>query len=116
MIPRDKVEALVAAHEALAEDPAAAAVWIRRDDSTVWLVEVIPSLREEDGPEEPIFFSPGVQFRFPFALIAGTRQTLETTLRSDLELARLVAGGEILLDRSGDAKALVTLASHLAAA
>ncbi len=116
MIPRDKVEALVAAHEALDEDPAAAAVWIRRDEPTVWLLEVIPSLPNAEGPEEPIFFNPGVQFRFPLALIAGTRPTLEATLQSDPELARLVATGEILLDRSGDAQALVALASELAAA
>lgn len=116
MIPRSKVAELVAAHESLPEDPAAAAVWIRKDDPTVWLLEVIPTLPEEDRPEEPIFFNPGVEFRFPLALIAGTRRTLESTLRADPELARLVASGEVMLDRSGDARALVALASELAAA
>lgn len=115
MIPRTKVAELVAAHEALSEDPAAAAVWIRKEESTVWLLEVIPSLPEEDQPEEPIFFSPGVEFRFPLALIAGTRRTLESTLRKDRELARFVASGEVMLDRSGDAQALIALASELAA-
>ena len=116
MIPRSKVEELVAAHESLLEDPAAAAVWIRKDDPTVWLLEVIPTLPEEDRPEEPIFFNPGVEFRFPLALIAGTRRTLESTLRANPELARLVASGEVMLDRSGDASALIALASELAAA
>ncbi|MBN1606605.1 MAG: hypothetical protein JW940_08215 [Polyangiaceae bacterium] len=112
MIPRGKVAELVATHEALAEDPAAAAVWIRRDEPTVWLVEVVPTLRDDDTPEEPIFFNPGVRFRFPLALIAGTRRTLEITLRANPELA----SGEVMLDRSGDARALVELASELAAA
>ncbi len=116
MIPHTKVAELVAAHESLKDDPACAAVWIRKDDSTVWLLEVIPTLPEEDRPEEPIFFNPGVAFRFPLALIAGTRRTLESTLRADPELARLVASGEVMLDRSGDAQELVALASKLAAA
>jgi len=116
MIPRSKVAELVAAHESLRDDPAAAAVWIRKDDPTVWLLEVIPTLPEEDRPEEPIFFNPGVEFRFPLALIAGTRRTLESTLRANPELARLVASGEVMLDRSGDAQALISLASELAAA
>jgi hypothetical protein len=95
---------------------AKAADWIRTDEPTVWLLEVIPTLRDEDTPEEPIYFNPGVQFRFPLALIAGTRRTLETTLRANHELAKLVASGEVMLDRSGDARALVALASELAAA
>jgi hypothetical protein len=52
----------------------------------------------------------------PLALIAGTRRTLESTLRANPELARLVASGEVMLDRSGDAQALIALASELAAA
>lgn len=116
MIPHSKVAELVAAHESLAQDPAVAAIWIRTDAPTVWLLEVIPSLPDETLPEEPIFFNPGVQFRFPLALIAGNRRTLEMTLRADAELARLVASGEVMLDRSGDARALVALASQLAAA
>ncbi len=115
MITRDKVAARVAAHQSLREAPAAAAVWIRMSEPTVWLLEVIPTLPEEDHAEEPIFFNPGVAFQFPLALIAGTRRTLEFTLRSNPELARFVASGELMLDPSGDALALVTLASELAA-
>ncbi len=117
MIPRKKVEELVAAHRTLPEDPTTAAVWFRQSEpALVWLFEVIPSLPEQEEPEEPIYFNPGVAFRFPIALIAGTRRSLELTLQHDAELAREVALGEILLDESGDAAALVNLARNMAAA
>ncbi|MBX3181658.1 MAG: hypothetical protein KIT72_12675 [Polyangiaceae bacterium] len=117
MIPLEKVEELVAAHRSLPEDPTTAAVWFRRSEpALVWLFEVIPSLPEQEEPEEPIYFNPGVAFRFPIALIAGTRRSLELTLQRDPALAREVADGQILLDESGDATALVDLARHVAAA
>lgn len=68
-----------------------------------------------DRAEEPVFFSPGVRFSFPLALIAGNRASLENALRRDIELARAVAAGDAVLDR-GDAAPLVGLARQIVAA
>ena len=113
MIPEHKVREVVAAHARL-DEPTAAAIWIRQDDpSGVWLVEVIPSLTDEERAEEPVFFAPGVEFAFSLALIAGNRTSLEEALQRNREFARAVAEGEVLLDASGDASALKRLALSL---
>ncbi len=117
MIPQEKVEALVEAHAHLDKDPATAVVWFRKDESMVWLLEVIPTfdeLADEDQTEEPTFFNAGITFRFPLALIAGTRRTLEATLRSDPKLAKDLATGKVLLDGGGDGTRLVELAKQVA--
>lgn len=70
-------------------------------------------MNADDRAEEPVFFDAGVNFRFPLALIAGNRQSLENALRRDAELARAVADGDVVIDR-GDAAPLVSLARQLA--
>jgi hypothetical protein len=65
--------------------------------------------------EEPTFFSPGVEFRFPIALIAGNRQSIEAALRRKLELARAVLDGRAMLDL-GDGQPLVELAREVSRA
>lgn len=114
MIPVANVRELAAAHARI-EDPATAAIWIKREASEVWLVEVIPSMADDDRAEEPTYFNPGAGFRFPLALVAGNRQSLEDALHRDAELARAVAEGEIVLD-GPDARHIVELAKHLGAA
>lgn len=118
-IPREKVVELAKTHAEL-DDRATAAVWIRKDETTVWLIEVVPTFPEigpEEDREEPIFFNPGVYFRFPLALIAGTRRTLEKTIESDRELARHVASGDIVFDDGhGEANELVEYARKLSTA
>jgi hypothetical protein len=54
-------------------------------------------------------------FRFPLALVAGNRRSLEDALQRDTDLAKAVADGEILLD-GPDAQQLVALAKQYAAA
>ncbi len=115
MIAREKVQELVDAHARL-DDPMTAAIWIRRDAPEVWLIEVIPSLREDDRAHEPTYFSPGVEFRFPLALVAGTRTSLAAALRRDPSLARDVASGDVLFDRDGEAKAIIDAARAAMAA
>jgi hypothetical protein len=72
-------------------------------------------MADDDKADEPTFFSPGVEFRFPLALIAGNRPSLEAALRRRPELARAVADGTVVLER-GDAKPLVDLARELSRA
>ena len=103
------------AHAELILKLAMGAIWIHRDRSVAWLVEIIPSMAADDRAGEPVFFAPGVSFSFPLALIAGNRESLEGALRRDIELARAVAAGEVLVDR-GDAAPLVGFARKLVAA
>jgi hypothetical protein len=114
MIPREKVRELVQAH-ARGDDPTTDAIWIKSDATEVWLVEGIPSMFDDERAEEPTYFNPGVAFRFPMALVAGNRASLEGALHRDPALAKLVAAGEVMLD-NGDASHLVALARELAAA
>ncbi len=114
MIPHEKVEELVNAHAAL-EEPTTGAIWIHTGAPEVWLVEVIPTMSDDEKVEEPTFFSPGVEFRFPIALIAGNRQSIEAALRRKPELARAVVDGRVMLDL-GDAQALVELAREVSRA
>jgi hypothetical protein len=114
MIPREKVEELVSAHAKL-EEPTTGAIWIKTDASEVWLVEVIPTMADDEMAEEPTFFRPGVGFQFPLALIAGNRRSIEAALRRKPELARAVADGTVVLD-SGDTRPVVELAREVSRA
>ena len=115
MIPRQKVEELVQAHAQL-EEPTTDAIWIKTDASEVWLVEVIPTMVDDEKAEEPTYFNAGIEFRFPLALIAGNIESLHAALRRSPELARAVVEGAVVLD-NGAARSLVQLAhdvSHAA--
>ena len=108
MIPKEKVVELVHAHAKL-DEPTTDAIWIRPNATEAWLVEVIPSMDDDEKAEEPTWFNPGVAFRFPVVMIAGNRFSLEAALRRAPELARDVADGTVLLD-GGNAVALVDVA------
>ena len=114
MIPRHKVQELVEAHAKL-EEPTTDAIWVKTDAPEVWLVEVIPTMEDDDKAEEPTFFNPGVEFRFPLALIAGNRESLQAALRRSPELARAVVEGAVMLD-GGAAKSLIQLARDISRA
>ena len=114
MIPREMVKELVESHRKL-DDPMTAAIWIRRDAPEAWLVEVVPSMAADDRAGDPIFFSPGVEFRFPVAIIAASKETLSAALRQRPDLARDIASGEVLFE-GGDAGDIVETARALAAA
>lgn len=58
MPTREEMQGLVEAHAKLRE-PTKAAIWIRTRDREAWLVELIPSLTEDNHPERPIAFNPG---------------------------------------------------------
>jgi hypothetical protein len=115
VIPQEKVKELVDAHSKL-EDPMTAAIWIRRDAPEAWLVEVIPSLGEDERADEPTYFSPGVEFRFPLALIAGNRSSLTAALRRAPDLARDIAAGQVLFDAGGEADEIIKAARAAIAA
>ena len=114
MIPREDVEELANVHASLQEEPTTAAIWIHRDRPEAWLVEVIPAMNASAEADDPIFFNPGLKFRFPLALIAGNRRSLEDAVRRNPELARAIADGDVIVDR-GDAVPLVNLARQVAA-
>jgi hypothetical protein len=112
MIPREKVEQLVEAHAKL-DEPTTGAIWINSEAPEVWLIEVIPTMADDEKAEEPTYFSPGLEFRFPLALIAGNRPSLEAALRRAPELARAVSSGTVVHE-GGDAGPLVKLAREIA--
>jgi hypothetical protein len=114
VIPKEKVEQLVAAHAKL-DEPTTDAIWIRPTATEAWIVEVIPSMGDDEKAEEPTWFNPGVAFRFPVVMIAGNRRSLEAALRRAPDLARDVAAGTVLLD-GGSATALVDVAREAAQA
>ncbi|MEP7120016.1 MAG: hypothetical protein ABJE95_03860 [Byssovorax sp.] len=89
------MEKLVMAHAAL-DEPMETAIWIRQNDREAWLVEVIPSLPEDEHPERPVAFNPGLGFRHPLNLLAGNRASVETAVRVDRDLAQTVAQGVVL--------------------
>jgi hypothetical protein len=114
VIPKEKVVELVDAHAKL-EDPTTGAIWIRPEAGEAWLAEVIPSMADDEKAEEPTFFNAGVEFRFPVAIIAGNRRSLEAALRREPDLARAVVDGTVMFD-AGDAKALVDVAREVSRA
>jgi hypothetical protein len=97
------------------EEPTTGAIWINTGAPEVWLIEVIPTMSDDEKVEEPTFFSPGIEFRFPLALIAGNRHSIEAALRRKPELARAVLDGRVMLDL-GDAQPLVELAREVSRA
>lgn len=115
MIPPEKVQELVEAHAKL-DEPMTAAIWIRKNESEVWLVEVIPSMAEDENAGEPTYFNPGVSFRFPLVLIAGNRQSLEAAIRRDPKLARNIVDGSKMYDVGGEAEALMVIAREVSQA
>ena len=92
---REEMEELVRAHAAL-DEPMETAIWIRQNDREAWLVEVIPSLPEDEHPERPVAFNPGLVFRHPLNLLAGNRASIEAAVRVDHDLAQAVAQGVVL--------------------
>jgi hypothetical protein len=106
------MEELVRAHVAL-DDPMEAAIWIRQDDREAWLVEIIPSLPEDDHPERPVSFNPGRSFRHPLNLLAGNRASIEAAVRVDHDLAHAVAQG-VVLHGAALGEEIRTLAAQLA--
>lgn len=96
---REEMEELVRAHAAL-EEPMETAIWIRQDDREAWLVEVIPSFPDDEHPERPVAFNPGLTFRHPLNLFAGNRASIEAAVRADHDLARAVAQGVVLYGTS----------------
>jgi hypothetical protein len=112
MIPRESVAELARAHAEL-DEPTTGAIWVFPERPEAWLVEISPAMAPDERADEPVFFNPGVEFRFPLALIAGNRQSLEQALRRNVDLARAVAKGEVVVD-NGDAEPLVELARQIA--
>ncbi|WP_437886363.1 hypothetical protein [Sorangium sp. So ce307] len=72
------------------------AIWIRRHDREAWLVELVPSLTDDDHPSRPVAFNPGRTFRHPLNLIASNMTGLRRAIEEDQELARDIVAGEVL--------------------
>jgi hypothetical protein len=114
VIPEQNVLELVQAHSRL-DEPTTAAIWINPAQSEpllVKLVEVIPSMADDEKAEQPTYFNPGVAFRFPIAIIAGNLRSLEAALRRNKDFAREVAAGKVLLP-GNEGEALVQLARQI---
>ncbi len=112
MIPRHHMEALVEAHKQL-EDPMTCALWIRTASPEAWLVECIPSMADDERAEQPTFFSPGVGFRFPLALVVGNWNSLEAAVRCDPQLAHDISEGIVLFSDGSAAERLLQVAREV---
>lgn len=90
------------------------ALWIRQfaTEVEVCLVEIIPSMSDDDHVELPTYFNSGVGFLFPIALIAGNLKSIEEALHRNIEFAKAVATGKIMHDE-GDARRLVDTTTHI---
>ena len=86
------------------------------EESTVWLVEVIPAMTDDHEAGLPTYFNPGISFRFPLALIAGNFASIKAAIQRDKGLAEQVVEGRVLLDQEGVASALVDLARSVSQA
>jgi hypothetical protein len=106
---KTEVKRLVSAHARL-DEPMAAAIWIRRDDPTAWLVEVLPELPDDPRVDQPLVFTPTTGFRYALHLISGNKKNLEDALRKKAKLAEDVAEGEVLFEEGNIGKNLVSLA------
>ena len=110
MIPENKVKELIEEHVKL-EDHMTGAIWIRQNanEPEAWIVEVIPGMVDDECANEAVHFNPGLGFRFPLALIAGNKNSIEKAIARDKEFAKEIANGKILHDE-GDASHLVEIA------
>lgn len=98
MVKREDIVKLVEAHATIEDDPMDAAIWIRRDDDDAWLVEVLPALRGDDAPGEPVTFRASRSFHHALHLIASDAAGLERAIRGDQALAHEIAAGEVLYE------------------
>lgn len=87
---------LVQAHKNIKDDPMTCAIWIKKGQTEVWIVEVMPTLEDEKEPVEAYHFTPGKFFNYPLALIAGNFQSISNTILYDKDLAKEISEGEII--------------------
>ncbi len=92
---REEMIELVRAHAAL-DEPMETAIWIRPQDREAWLVELLPSLGDDEHPGRAVAFNPGRAFRHPLNLIASNLEGLRRAIAEDPALAHDIAAGEIL--------------------
>jgi hypothetical protein len=103
--------ALVQAHTDLDEEMTAA-LWIYQDSREVWLVEVIPSMFENDRAELPIQFNPTLDFRWPLKLIIANPSDLHAAIRRDSDLAAAIIAGQVLHEVNGAGQDLQAFATQ----
>lgn len=108
----DEVRELVRTHEEL-DEPMDGAIWIRRGEEGVWLVEILPDLPSDDSIYKPVVFAPDSAFRRTLFLIAGN---LGDLLRHvDRDRAIEILDG-VVVSESAAVKELQQKARELAAA
>jgi len=108
-----EMQKLVGAHRRL-DEPMTAAIWIRRNEPTAWLVEVLPELPDDPRVDQPIVFNPSSDFRYALHLISGNARNLEGALSKKRKLAKDIADGEILFEEGAVGSKLVALARKVA--
>jgi hypothetical protein len=103
---------LVRSHSRL-DEPMTAAIWIRQDEPTAWLVEVLPELPADPRVDRPIVFNPTIGFRYALHLISGNQSNIVGALRKKKKLARALAEGEVLYEEGRVGSRLVALAKKV---
>ena len=91
------VLALVQAHAKL-DDSMTAAIWIYQDSREVWLIEIVPSMFDDERANIPIQFNPTTDFRWPLKLFAVNLSNIQDVILKDPELAAAIADGDILYE------------------
>ena len=67
-------------------------------------------MEDDDRAAEPTYFHPGIGFRFPLAIIAGNRRSLERAIERNRDLASAISRGQIVFEAGREARDLVDLA------
>lgn len=88
----DAVKALVKAHSAL-DEPHTGALWLRTAKKQVCILEVVPSMPQDEDADEPTEFLPSKGFPYPLLLLTGREEDFLAAIQRKPAFARLVANG-----------------------
>ncbi|MGM0578168.1 MAG: hypothetical protein ACQEXJ_20755 [Myxococcota bacterium] len=80
------------------------ALWVKRDDATAHVVEILPELPDDDTVTQPFVFSPSGDFRYTLHLYASNLESLLRAIDRDPAFARLIADGEALVSSADTAR------------
>lgn len=113
MKKQDIAADIVRSHANIGDEPMEAAIWIRQDETAIWLVELLPNFSDDDDISSPTVFSAGKDIRYDLYLIAGNERSLRRGIASDRELAEWIASGTPLhgKDKAAELQKLAQLAS-----
>lgn len=96
MFTRREIVALVRENGEV--EPSEGTIWLNQAAPEVWLLEVLPKIPEDTAPWPPFVFDPSVRFPYTQHLVVGPAHVLARAIEAHLELAELVAAGDVIVD------------------